>query len=347
MPFVDPHAGHAARLRGQWLDRANRIAGTLFGALLLATGVWAATPSSGTLTPKSTAPLAWTGTAPGTGADSATASNETACMDSGAAQNCDTFTVTLASGSYTGKILNIAVNWKLPADEYDLFVHQGSLTGPLVAMSANGVADNQAPATTNVVGIPSPAAGVYVVHVGYAVTPGAGAANTDQYTGVASISANTSSTRYAHYTISSFKFGTDVPLKTPANTTDSEPGIRSDILGNTYASGIRGFPAGVDLWYLDLNPSSPTYDPYLKNPLFRGQPDGFTGPASFAAGINAGGDGGGDIDLAVLLPDGRLQRPDTGLRQPDRGQPVRRQVHRHRQDLPAQLGGQPDGRRAR
>ena len=304
MPFVD---SRAARTVGRRLDAANRIAAALFFSLLLAAGVWAATPSSGTLTPTTTAALTWVGDAPGTAAQSANASNETACMDSGAARNCDTFTLTLAPGDYSGKILKIAVNWSLPTDEYDLFVHSGSLTGPLVATSANGVADTTTPATTNAIGIPVPSAGTYVVHVAYAVTPGAGPANTDQYKGVAVLSTNTTSGRYAHYSVGGLTFGTDVPLKSFGNTTDSEPGIRIDKLGNTYESGIRGFPAGVDLWYFDLNPTSPTYDPQLKNPLYRGQPDGFTGPASGAGGINAGGDGGGDIDLAVGFPeDGSL-----------------------------------------
>ena len=304
MPFAH---SHAAQIAGRRLDAANRIAASLFFSLLLAAGVWAATPSSGTLTPTTTTALTWVGNAPGTGADSATASDESACTDSGPTQNCDTFTLTLAPGNYSGKILKIALNWTLQTDEYDLFVHSGSLTGPLVASSANGVADTSTPVTTNAVGLPSPSAGTYVVHVAYAVTPGAGPANTDQYKGSAVLSTNTTSTRYAHYSVGGLTFGTDVALKSFGNTTDSEPGLRIDKLGNAYVSGIRGFPAGVDLWYFDLNPSSPTYDPLLKNPIYRGQPDGFTGPASAAAGINAGGDGGGDIDLAVGFPeDGSL-----------------------------------------
>lgn len=91
------------------------------------------------------------------------------------------------------------------------------------------------------------------------------------------------------------KFSDNRPVRCPLATADGEPSCRCDVFGNFYASGIRGFPAGVDLWYVDLNPTSPFYDPYITYPFYRGQPDGFTQQTLVAAG----GDGGGDIDLAV------------------------------------------------
>ncbi len=91
------------------------------------------------------------------------------------------------------------------------------------------------------------------------------------------------------------KFSDNRPVRCPLATADGEPSCRCDVFGNFYVSGIRGFPAGVDLWYADLNPNSPFYDPYLTYPAYKGQPDGFTQNTLIAAG----GDGGGDIDLAV------------------------------------------------
>ena len=91
------------------------------------------------------------------------------------------------------------------------------------------------------------------------------------------------------------KFSDNRPVRCPLATADGEPSCRCDVFGNFYVSGIRGFPAGVDLWYVDLNPNSPFYDPYITYPYYRGQPDGFTQQTLVAAG----GDGGGDIDLAV------------------------------------------------
>ena len=90
-------------------------------------------------------------------------------------------------------------------------------------------------------------------------------------------------------------FSPNVPLKNPVAARDGEPSSRTDFKGNTYVGGIRGFPAGVDLWFFSLNPLSPTFDPNMRVPIYRGQPDGFS-PSSAA---DLGGDGGGDIDLAV------------------------------------------------
>src|SRR5204863_180213 len=71
-----------------------------------------------------------------------------------------------------------------------------------------------------------------------------------------------------------------------------EPSVRVDVRGNCYVGGIRGVPAGVDVWRYDLDPTSPGYDPQLRSPAYLGQPD------AFASGDTAGGkDGGGDIDI--------------------------------------------------
>src|SRR5207248_1018537 len=92
-----------------------------------------------------------------------------------------------------------------------------------------------------------------------------------------------------------------VSLRCPVSTSDGEPSARVDVRGNCYVGGIRGVPAGVDLWRFDLNPSSPTFDPGMQNPTYMGQPDVFvpTDPNDPTAG---GADGGGDIDLAVSFP---------------------------------------------
>ncbi|HEX9968723.1 MAG TPA: hypothetical protein VGB03_01185, partial [Acidimicrobiales bacterium] len=89
---------------------------------------------------------------------------------------------------------------------------------------------------------------------------------------------------------------------------DGEPSSRTDKFGNFYVGGIRGVPAGNDLWYVDLRPTvnggpNPSYDPFMRNWAYRGQPDSVTG--SPAASVGA--EGGGDIDLAVGMPD-----PTTG-----------------------------------
>jgi len=112
--------------------------------------------------------------------------------------------------------------------------------------------------------------------------------------------------RTANYITGGITFSNNIPLKAPVALRDGEPSNRTDFAGNAYVGAIRGFPAGVDIWRFDLNPLSPSFDPNMRVPIFRGQPDAFS-PAGSEAEL--GGDGGGDIDLAVpfSLPPGQSQ----------------------------------------
>jgi hypothetical protein len=89
---------------------------------------------------------------------------------------------------------------------------------------------------------------------------------------------------------------------------DVEPSVRVDYQGNAYVGGIRGLLGGNDVWRFDLNPGSAAYDPFLvaatptfdaaghvSNPAWKGQPDALSpnDPSDL------GGDGGGDLDIAV------------------------------------------------
>src|SRR5207247_597203 len=89
---------------------------------------------------------------------------------------------------------------------------------------------------------------------------------------------------------------------------DVEPSVRVDYQGNAYVGGIRGLTGGNDIWRFDLNPQSRTYDPFLlaatptwsangavNNPTYKGQPDALA-PNNES---ELGGDGGGDMDIAV------------------------------------------------
>ena len=73
-------------------------------------------------------------------------------------------------------------------------------------------------------------------------------------------------------------FSPNSPLKAATASSDGEPSSRVDSFGNYYVCGIRGVPAGVDLWYFDLRPTvggspNPNYDPNMRVPIYRGQPD--------------------------------------------------------------------------
>jgi hypothetical protein len=133
----------------------------------------ASTPSSATLGPTNGASTSWAGS----GVAGAT-TDETTCVNG---VDCDTFTITL-SGSpadYANLVLSIQVGWKLGANDYDVYVHKGDLTGPVVASSTDGIPgiSESVVINPNVMGT-----GLYTVHVvDSTVTPG------DPYQGTATI----------------------------------------------------------------------------------------------------------------------------------------------------------------
>jgi hypothetical protein len=238
--------------------------------------------------------ISWTGNAAGTGA-----ATEAVCVEG---VNCDTFALTVLPGDYTNKLVSVRIDWALSANDYDLFIHKDSNAGPIVASSSEG-----APQTSEATAIdPSTTGtGVYTVHVVYfAVTPLA-----DQYRGTAGILTQTPG-RTASYVKGGIAFSSNVTVKAPSANRDGEPSSRTDKLGNHYVSGIRGVPAGIDLWYFDLQPNSSTYDPFMRHPVYRGQQDSFTEEDA----TSVGADGGGDVDLAVGFPDpvnGSTNNPPT------------------------------------
>lgn len=249
--------------------------------------VRAAVPASGDLSATSSAAIEWDGSATA----GAAPGGEPSCVDG---VNCDVFTINLSGdpADYAGKQLVINLSWTIPATDYDLYVHKDAVDGAEVATGQNG----GAPGTSDGAAI-NPATsgtGKYIVHVVYFTAP-----PTDQYHGTAEIksaSGTNASTRTATYVSGGIGFSNNVALKAPATLRDGEPSNRTDVTGNAYVGAIRGFPAGVDLWLFDLDPTSPTYDPHMRVPIYRGQPDAFS-PSPLLGDL--GGDGGGDIDLAV------------------------------------------------
>jgi hypothetical protein len=268
----------------------NRAAATLPLLLLMAMIAWpgaagSATPASGTLTP-GTPTTGWTGNVAGANYD------ESTCMDG---TTCDVYTLTLAPGDYTGKRISIDISWLLPTSDYDLYVHANTLGGPIVTQ------DGSAPPGTSESGtipIDPPvvaAAKTYVVHVvAFAVPAGT------TYNGQVSLVA-TPAPRTAIYLAGTLNFSPNVTLYAPVTVRDGEPSVRVDTKGNCYVGGIRGVPAGVDLWRFDLNPASPTFDPGMRAPTYLGQPDAFL-PQDPDDPTTGGADGGGDIDIAVSFP---------------------------------------------
>jgi hypothetical protein len=83
-------------------------------AVLLApiTMVQAANPTSNSLSPATGASVTWNGTAPG----GASPDGEATCVEG---TNCDTFTLTVAEGDWSGKFIKVNIAWNLPASDYD------------------------------------------------------------------------------------------------------------------------------------------------------------------------------------------------------------------------------------
>src|SRR5438445_5300123 len=122
----------------------------------------AANPTMGTINVNST-PLAWDGTATGTGA----VNGESTCVEG---VTCDTFTLTVGGtpADWAGKRIEVRMSPPAPQDDYDLVIHKTSNSGTIVDSSGNGAGIPEVahinPAVDGV--------GVFTVHAIYfATTP--------------------------------------------------------------------------------------------------------------------------------------------------------------------------------
>jgi hypothetical protein len=153
---------------------------TLFGAALLVLSFFftntsrSANPTGGTLNPGGSA-INWTGTATG----GASPEGETTCVEGA---TCDTFTLTLSGtpANWVGQKAQVVISWPNSADDYDVYIHKGAATGPVVGSSAaGGGGPETVPLDPN---NPSIGTGTFFVRVVYWLVPAPG-----QYTGTASV----------------------------------------------------------------------------------------------------------------------------------------------------------------
>ena len=276
--------------------------------LLFALPLLAATPSGGSISPTATS-VSWNGfPGPAYQTEALTlASNADASCSDGT--NCDVFTLTIAPGDYTGKRAHFAVTWTSPADDYDVYVHAGSLSGPVVSQSVSGPPSTIEENIWDINGTVTQGVNdKYVVHVVYyTVGP------LDAYHGAVSLedipAVVVRTPKFVWGSKTRLKFGKSRALYADGTATGFEPSVRVDYKGNVYVGSIRGVPAGNDLWRFDLDPTSATYDPFLRaatssidangnvtNPAYKGQPDATSPDPNY---VNTAGDGGGDMDIAV------------------------------------------------
>ena len=275
---------HPARHAG--LLRRGLVLCGITAGLMASIAAAAPTPSSGTLSTANPS-LTWAG-----GLIFGANLDESTCNEN---VTCETFTLTLAPGDYTGKRIQVDAGWLLPANDYDLYVHEGSISGAVVSSSASGTTNaERANIAIDPPIVTSPQ--VYAVRmVAFSVAPG------DLYAGTAALVA-TPPPRIATHLPGTLRFSQNVALKAPVASSDGEPSLRVDVRGNCYVGGIRGVPAGVDLWRFDLDPSSSNFDPGMQNPTYLGQPDAFLQQEDPNDPMTGGADGGGDIDISVSFP---------------------------------------------
>ena len=244
--------------------------------LLLPASMYAASPSAGGVSRPGPASLTttWSG-GPFTGVSSSPLGAN--CTNS----MCDNFSLTVGTVN-AGDVVTIGIRWDtlvgVSANDFDLHIYSGTTE---VGTSANGAPGNSEEAT--IAAIP----GVYTVTVlVYSVV------NTSYY-GKATLKAGPAA-RTPTYAAGSFTFSPNITVSAPVTVTDGEPSIRVDKRGNVYTAGIRGVPAGVDLWKTNIYT-----DPCAAHWTSLGSPDAFRTPGGGQPGP---ADGGGDVDLAVGFP---------------------------------------------
>ena len=286
---------------------------------LLSLPLLASQPASGTLLAGSTLPVRWGGT--GIGGSSPEA--ETTCIEG---VNCDTFLLTFGgtAAEWSGKNARVSLSWLLPLTDYDLYVHKDSVTGPIVATSAQGTTT----AESADIDVATSGVGTYAVRVVYFVA----VPLADQYAGRAQV-----------VTASSDVPPPPSPGPAPAYANFAAPaplgqGAGEPTLGNNWATGNTMFISGVETLRVSfddaagtaswversgLTTSITTFDPILftdsgTNRTFVSQllpakvslmaftdDDGETWTPSMGSGVNSGVDhqtvGGGRFKPGVLL----------------------------------------------
>lgn len=222
--------------------------------------------------------------------------------------NCSRFELTV--GDPGGKIVRVRLEWLLNSNDYDLYIFDPACQQ--VGSSGNGL-------TTFEEAVFTPTANttyeVVIVHF---------AATGDQIDGVAFLddapvvrNPNRTGpdgtgivfTPNGNITTAAGEAPTGKgTVMAPEAFSDGEPSVRVDIRGNQYPAGIRGVPAGVDVWRFGPNAfcprftfhddeEFPTGDP-ADGYVWLGQPDGI-----FATdGAGSPDAGGGDIELATSFP---------------------------------------------
>jgi hypothetical protein len=283
--------------------------------MIAAFPVAASTPASANLGPTGN-PVTFNGSAFGGTSPEA----ETTCVEG---VNCDTFTLTISGNAadWNGKNVRVSLSWLLPVTDYDLYVHKGTITGPVVASSAQGT--NTAESAD--INVALSGTGVYAVRVVYFL------AAVDQYKGRAEVVTAQNEVPPPTSTVTPPSF-TNYAAPAALGRDAGEP-----TLGNNWKTGRTMFISGLETLRVDfddangtanwtehsaLSTSITTFDPILFTDSQTGRTfvsqllpakvslmafsddDGETWTPSQGSGINAGVDhqtvGGGPFHAGIL-----------------------------------------------
>jgi hypothetical protein len=244
---------------GIFLLRSILACGFLALSALLGFLAFAADPPAGTISPTG-ATLTWVGT--GTGAPP-TGGGEESCEEG---TNCDSFKLTIsgtpADWAAAVKVVHVQINWATPSTDYDLYVHKGTLDGPIVASSgAGGSTQEQVDLDPRRSSIGT---GDFIVHVVYFA-----ATLADQYTGTAALApaaplpapapaAAGIAPRYENYT----------PPAAGPNTLGRSAGEPSIGVGLP----ITGHPEGRAMFQSDVQTLRVTFNGACAKPLWENKP---------------------------------------------------------------------------
>jgi hypothetical protein len=140
------------------------VLGTFLVAVSLLCGLsiflHAANPTSGSIS-LSSGPVSWTGTAAG-----GAYNGESTCVEM---VNCDTFTLTVLGtpADWSGKRVQVAMSWVVLANDYDIYIHKGDNSGPVVDQAAHGAPSTSETAYIEAGDLDASGSTTFTVHVGY------------------------------------------------------------------------------------------------------------------------------------------------------------------------------------
>lgn len=246
----------SAILNVRWVLALGFIAFSAFLGLF----ALAANPESGTIGPAGPN-LTWNGTGAGL---PPTGGAEDSCEEG---NNCDSFKLTItgtpADWAAAVKVVHVQINWASPSTDYDLYVHKGTLDGPIVASSgAGGTTQEQVdldPRRANI------GTGDFVVHVVYFA-----ATMADQYVGTAALAtaaplpapapapASGAAPRYENFS----------PPAAGPNTLGRSAGEPSIGIGLP----ITGHPEGRAMFQSDVQTLRVTFNDACTKPLWENKP---------------------------------------------------------------------------